>query len=349
MATRQKAARQLIQDVMESADGQRARAHRSELCPGSAFFPHKLLQLHDVPKKLYALGNVDALAQPAIAIVGARKATPYGLECAGRFARIAASLGVAVVSGGAIGCDMAAHRGALDRGGTTVVVLGSGADVVYPLRARSLFLEVLSAGGLLLSEAPWGSAPLAWAFSRRNRIIAALAEATLIVEAGLPSGTFQTADHTLALGNEVLVVPGPIFAKESQGSNRLLWQGATPVVDDESFRETLKSIFEMHETPQQLTLALSGTDEGEPLQQEIQNAASEPARKPHEIKERCLTERIIASLNQNPMTIDALAQAHKADVIEVVRCITKLEISSQVERIRDGRYMTKIRKSKQYG
>jgi len=335
---------------------------RSELLPGSPLFPRQLLQLKEVPPKLYALGDIRVLDTLAIAIVGARKATPYGLECARRFAAKAASWGITVVSGGAIGCDMAAHQGALDAGGRTIVVLGSGADVVYPLRARGLFREVLAAQGVLLSEAPWGSAPLAWAFSKRNRIIAALARATLIVEAGLPSGTFQTADHTLALGNEVLVVPGPIFSRESKGSNRLLVQGALPVVDDESFEDALQQIFgaryrvdssfgnpvELPDADLAMDPLDAPTKESSTEISSAQGAASlEPKRqlilRPQELKLRQLIEHILSALNANPMTIDALASAYEKDVVEIIRIISKLELDNQVIRLRDGRYMKKPR------
>jgi len=322
---------------------------RSELLPSSTRYPQQLLELKDAPKKLYALGNVDLLMQPALAIVGARKATTYGLECAGRFAKRAAKRGITVVSGGAIGCDMAAHRGALDGGGSTVVVLGSGADVVYPLRARLLLRDVLETGGTLLSEAPWGSAPLAWAFSKRNRIIAALAEATLIVEAGLPSGTFQTADHTLALGNDVLVVPGPIFSSTCKGTNRLLLQGALPIVDDESFNDALSRIFGpvQYGSFQAPCLQLASTDQDEcpmGLEKSRPNKREEGLT-PEKIRLRQITERIIKDISANPMTIDALASAHGKEAMEIVRVITKLEIGGQVERLRDGRYMVKPQRS----
>ncbi|MDR1088583.1 MAG: DNA-processing protein DprA [Coriobacteriales bacterium] len=332
-----------------SSDGVEASAlpNRSELLPGSALFPKNLLQLRDTPRKLYVLGEVRTLSMPAIAIVGARKATTYGLECAERFARKAAYWGVAVVSGGAIGCDMAAHRGALEAGGTTIVVLGSGADVVYPLRARALFKEVLEAGGTLVSEAPWGSAPLTWAFSKRNRIIAALAGATLIVEAGLPSGTFQTADHTLALGNEVLVVPGPIFSNTSRGSNRLLAQGAVPIVDDESFEDALTQLFGPR-LSRACDLGASGAGESEfasneSVSQEGAVQSDAVSLGPQEIILRQLTNHVMADLSANPMTVDDIAAAYQKDVVEIIRVVSKLEVSGELERLRDGRYMTRIR------
>ncbi|MCL2528851.1 MAG: DNA-processing protein DprA [Coriobacteriia bacterium] len=311
---------------------------RSELLQSSKRYPQQLLQLKDAPEKLYALGNVDLLSEPALAIVGARKATTYGLDCAARFARRAAKWGITVVSGGAIGCDMAAHRGALDAGGNTIVVLGSGADVVYPLRARALLREVLDAGGTLLSEAPWGSAPLRWAFSKRNRIIASLASATLIVEAGLPSGTFQTADHTLSLGNDVLVVPGPIFSSTCKGTNRLLVQGALPVVDNDSFDDILERIFDpvnykgISTATSQATLA---------LQEETPESGQGEKLLPEEIKLRQITNHIMRDISASPMTIDALASAYGKEAVEIVRVITKLEINGQAERLRDGRYMAR--------
>jgi len=342
-AVKQKESRVLFEEVPGRAQKQELPV-RSELLPASPLFPEQLLELTDIPGKLYALGDVKVLTTPSIAIVGARKATTYGLECAQRFARKAAKLGITVVSGGAIGCDMAAHRGALDGGGNTVVVLGSGADVVYPLRARSLFKEVLAAGGVLLSEAPWGSAPLAWAFSKRNRIIAALARATLIVEAGLPSGTFQTADHTLALGNEVLVVPGPIFSKESKGSNRLLTQGALPVIDDNTFEDALRQVFGqqlMEDRASDRFASLLSTGPAETTSVESAREEVTAAHKPQEIILRQLREHILKDVSANPMTIDALASAHGKEVMEVVRLITKLEIGGQVIRLRDGRYIAK--------
>ncbi|MDR1358185.1 MAG: DNA-processing protein DprA [Coriobacteriales bacterium] len=363
-ATKSAESRDLLDSFSSDGGEGSALPTRSELLPGSALFPKNLLQLKDTPRKLYALGEVRTLSLPAIAIVGARKATAYGLECAERFARKAAYWGVAVVSGGAIGCDMAAHQGALRAGGNTIVVLGSGADVVYPLRARSLFKEVLEAGGTLVSEAPWGSAPLTWAFSKRNRIIAALAGATLIVEAGLPSGTFQTADHTLALGNEVLVVPGPIFSNTSKGSNRLLAQGAVPIVDDESFEDALTQLFgprlsracnvqanaaavsrrEPAECEHQGRGGIGGDDGGCCGGDVVGGSSSKAATlSPQEIVLRQLTERLCTDLSANPMTVDNLAAAYQKDVVEIIRVVSKLEVSGELERLRDGRYMTRIR------
>jgi len=204
----------------------------------SEAYPDALRAIAVPPDKLYVIGNVEALA-PGLAVIGARKATPYGRTCANRFARIAAEKGVNIISGGARGCDSEAHRAALAARGTTVVFLGGGCDCLYPAEHESLFQAIVDGGGAIVSEHPWRYPPMPRTFRARNRLIAGLADAVLIVEAGLPSGTFSTADEALDAGKEVLVVPGAITSTTSRGSNRLLFQGATPVIDDESFEDAL--------------------------------------------------------------------------------------------------------------
>lgn len=215
---------------------------RFEIRPGDAHYPSAFNVLAHPPSCLYAVGNPGAL-QEGIAVVGARRATPYGLSCARRFAGIAAGKGIVVISGGARGCDAVAHEAALDAGTATVVFLGGGCDQLYPAEHAPLFQRVVDGGGVVVSEHAWDFAPMPYAFRERNRLIAALAKATLIVEAGLPSGTFSTADEALSAGRDVLVVPGAITSATSRGANRLIYQGATPVVDDETFEDQLFSIF----------------------------------------------------------------------------------------------------------
>ena len=159
-------------------------------------YPPALLRLPDAPQKLFVIGNVGAL-QEGLAVVGARKATPYGKGCARRFARRAARRGIVIISGGARGCDAEAHRAALAEHAPTVVFMGGGCHKVYPAQHAALFQEVVEAGGALVSEHEWEASPRPFIFRMRNRLIAGLAKATLIVEAGLPSGTFSTADEAL--------------------------------------------------------------------------------------------------------------------------------------------------------
>lgn len=209
---------------------------------GKEGYPESLLQIPDPPEKLFVVGNLDAL-QDGLAVIGARKATPYGASAARRFATQAAQRGITIISGGAMGCDSQAHQGALDAGGQTVAVLGSGCDVPYPQRNTELFQRIIDEGGALVSEQEWEFPPLPYTFRARNRIIAGLARATLIAEAGLPSGTFSTADDALASNRDVLVVPGPITSPTSLGANRLIYQGATPIIDAETFDDVISSLF----------------------------------------------------------------------------------------------------------
>ena len=281
-------------------------------------YPEGLIHMQQPPHRLYVIGSVQVLATPALAIVGARKATPYGLSCARRFARAAALRGITIVSGGAVGCDQAAHQGALDVGGTTLVVLGCGADVIYPARAEALFNQVLEAKGALVSEAPWGSTPTKWGFKKRNRIIAGLAQATLIVEAGLPSGTFSTADATLAQGKEVLAVPGSIYAKESKGANRLIAQGAIPIIDDDSFKDALQMLFDLPNIPHP--------------------EATKTADNQASATEAGLKGKVLAALSQEPQRAEALQGICGDNVVEVIRYLSTLELAGHVEKLRDGRY-----------
>lgn len=222
--------------------GPKLEGPRAVVPMGSREYPDVLLDTRDPPDCLYVVGNPGALNE-GLAVIGARKATPYGLSCARHFAGMAARAGVTIVSGGALGCDSEAHKAALEEGGATVAFLGGGCDCPYPAGNFGLFQDIVDAGGAIVSEHPWDFPALPYAFRNRNRLIAGLARATLIVEAGLPSGTFSTADEALAAGKDVLVVPGAITSKTSAGSNRLLYQGATPVIDDETFSDSLFNLF----------------------------------------------------------------------------------------------------------
>jgi DNA processing protein len=170
-------------------------------------------------------------APPAVAIVGTRRASPEGLEIARGLGRGLASAGVTVVSGMALGIDSAAHAGALEVGGPTVAVLAGGADVPYPASKRRLYDAIVDAGGAVVSEMPPGFRAFKWNFPARNRIIAGLAPATIVVEAAERSGSLITADLALDLGRDVGAVPGPVQSWRSRGTNALLRDGAVLVRD----------------------------------------------------------------------------------------------------------------------
>lgn len=167
---------------------------------------------------------------PAVAIVGTRRASPEGLRVARELGRGLAAAGVTVVSGMALGVDSAAHEGALEAGGATVAVLGCGADVPYPRSKGALYRRIV-AQGAVISELPPGATPRKWTFPARNRIIAALSQATIVVEAAQRSGSLITAEFALELGREVLAVPGSVRSWRSDGTNALIRDGATLVRD----------------------------------------------------------------------------------------------------------------------
>lgn len=187
-------------------------------------YPVPLRDLELPPPVLYLKGSIPR--RPAIAIVGSRQADPYGLEAGEMFGRDLAAAGLAVVSGLARGIDSAAHRGALAApGGRTLAVQGRGIDAIYPRRNTRLAEDILE-GGALLSEFPVGAEPLPQNFPIRNRIIAALAVAVLVIQAAPRSGSLITARLGLELGREVFAVPGPIFHPRAEGTNTLLADGA---------------------------------------------------------------------------------------------------------------------------
>ena len=198
---------------------------------GDTGYPTLLGQIPDPPPSLWLRGEADVelLASPAVAIVGARACSGYGRSVARMLATEAAAAGVVVVSGLARGVDGEAHRGALAAGGPTVAVLGCGIDRDYPAAHAELARSIVATGGLIVSEYEPGMEPAPWRFPARNRIIAGLARATVVVEARERSGALITADFALEDGREVLVVPGEITSALSAGANGLLRQGATPV------------------------------------------------------------------------------------------------------------------------
>jgi DNA processing protein len=199
-----------------------------ELHPGDARYPGALEDCPDPPRTLWARGDLALLERPTVAIVGTRRATAYAERVTRQLASTLARAGACVISGLARGVDAAAHRGALEVGGATAAVLGTGLDVWYPRGHASLQRDI-GVRGLLLSELPPPVAAHGGSFPRRNRIIAALAQATIVVEAGVKSGALITATHALEMHRTVAAVPGPIDVPQSQGSNELLRDGASVV------------------------------------------------------------------------------------------------------------------------
>lgn len=197
---------------------------------GDEAYPTLLREIADPPLALHFRGDLSLLARPALAVVGSRRASPYGVNAAGHIARAIAGAGIVIVSGGARGIDAAAHEAALDAGGATIAVLGTGIDVVYPLSNRRLFRRI-EEQGLLVSEFPPGTPPRPENFPMRNRVISGLARGTAIVEATGRSGSLITARMAAEQGRDVFAVPGSVFSAGSEGTHRLIQYGAKLVHD----------------------------------------------------------------------------------------------------------------------
>lgn len=207
-----------------------ARLGAEVLVPSDAAYPPLLRNIPDPPPVLFTLGNAELLQRPAAAIVGSRDHSAYGAAVCRTLAGTAAEAGVVIVSGMARGLDAVAHTAALDAGGTTIGVLGNGLGVVYPAANRTLY-ERVGRDGLLVSEFPPGERPGVGSFPRRNRLISGLSRVTVVVEAAIGSGALITAGTALDQGREVMAVPGNITTLVAAGSNRLIRDGAAPVLE----------------------------------------------------------------------------------------------------------------------
>jgi len=210
----------------------------------SAEYPWLLREIPDPPLALYVSGDTACLNRPALAIVGSRNPTPQGREIAAAFARQLADAGFLVVSGLAQGIDGAAHRGALERG-STIAVCATGLDTVYPRDNRSLAAEISSVSALV-SEFPTGTGPMRHHFPQRNRIISGMSRGTLVVEAGIRSGSLITANHAAEQNREVFAVPGSIFSPVSRGCHDLIRKGVTLV---ESLDDILGEVRQYSDAP----------------------------------------------------------------------------------------------------
>ena len=201
-------------------------------------YPSKLRNLADAPYALFYRGKLPEDAGMCTAIVGARMCSEYGRGMAKEIAQELAAHDVSVISGMASGIDAAGHRGALLSGGDTYAVLGSGADVCYPNYHKQLYYEIIQQGGVLSEYLP-GTRPMSWNFPRRNRIISALSDVVLVIEAKQKSGSLITADFALEQGKDVYALPGRVTDSLSAGCNRLIAQGAGPILSVEDLLEEL--------------------------------------------------------------------------------------------------------------
>lgn len=268
-------------------------------------YPKALLEISDPPPMLYAKGRLELLSKPAIAIVGSRNATPQGLINAEEFARALSECGYCIVSGLALGIDGAAHRGALQGSGSTIAVVGTGLDIVYPARHRQLAHEI-AAQGLVVSEFPLGTASMAQNFPRRNRIISGLSLGCLVVEAHLQSGSLITARLAAEQGREVFAIPGSIHSPVSKGCHQLIRQGAKLV-------DSLQHILE----------ELGGTGASLPPGSSEKISAADP---------------LLDQMGFDPVSIDMLIERSGLTSTSLSSMLLFLELEGKVTSLPGGRY-----------
>ena len=262
-------------------------------------FPPRLRSIHDPPPGLFLRGGAtsELLAEPSVAIVGARACSDYGAHVARSLGRDLARAGVVVVSGLARGIDGCAHRGCLEVGGRTIAILGCGIDRDYP-RAHAGLARDVATNGLVVSEYPPGVAPAPWRFPARNRIVAGLALAAVVVEARERSGALITADLALEEGREVLAVPGEITTTLAKGTNALLRLGAVPVTCVEDVLESIGL-----EPPEQPELAAPSPE----------------------------AAQVLAAVDGGASTVDQLARATGLSPGAVAGILVELELRGVVE------------------
>lgn len=273
-------------------------------CPA---YPRSLRQLADPPPLLFTKGRHSLLDSDGVAIVGSRRATVDGRDTARRLGRGLGRSGVTVWSGLALGIDGAAHEGALQVEGDTVAVLGSGVDVPYPRSHRALY-ERIALEGLLVSEFAPGQQAAPWSFPRRNRLLAALAHTTAVIEAGARSGALITVDHALDLGRDVWAVPGPIDRVAHEGSNRMLADGARPLVSIPDFVES------------------------------VAGRVSRAAPKMASPQRSLLEAGVLAALSDDPLLAEEVAARCGIGIPTTLALLTTLEIHGEIERLPGARF-----------
>jgi DNA processing protein len=289
------------------------------------------------PALLFALGELDLLGEvPAVAVVGTRRCTALGRTVAYRMGSDIARAGGVVVSGLALGVDGAAHRGALDHDGGVIGVVGSGLDVVYPRANRPLWDDVAERG-LLLSESPAGTRPDRWRFPARNRLIAALGEAVVVVESHRRGGALSTVDEAIDRDRPVMAVPGSVLSAASDGTNALLVDGAIPVRDAADVLDYLG--YRTAPAPGRATDGAAGPDlrliEGgigpadpDPT---VAGADGDAEGEPGGGGDRGLEAQILAEVATGPVHVDRLVLATGRSVAEVMAAVQRLQAAGRVE------------------
>lgn len=254
----------------------------------SPFYPDNLKVIKNPPDQLYCIGNLSLLSRKSVAVIGSRKYTLYGKIVAQMIGKELAKAGIPVVSGLAYGIDSFAHEGTVNAGGEAIAVLGTGIDVIHPARNANLYNRIAKSG-LIISEYPPGTPGAKYTFPQRNRIISAISESVVVVEAGLYSGSLITTDFANEQGKSIYAVPGNINSQFSVGTNKLIKDGAIPMI---SISDIVSDVKDFEYIPQEIENTL-GSDELE-VYKEIQKSSC------------CSIDSIAHNLNKNIGKVSAI-------------------------------------------
>lgn len=272
-------------------------------------YPRRLKKIDNPPPVLYVRGSITSTDDWAVAVVGTRRVSPYGQQVAEMVGSFLARNGVTVVSGLALGVDSIAHQAALDAGGRTIAVLGSGVDHIYPAKNKRL-AEEITGHGAVISEFALGARPDRGNFPARNRIIAGLSLATVVVEAGEKSGALITASFAAEQGREVFAVPGKIFAPKSKGTNQLIRKGAHPLLAPEDLLEALNLTLVTEQQTARVVLPADATEAA-----------------------------IFEVLGHEPMHIDEIGQKAHLPIDQISATLALMELKGMVRQLGQMQYV----------
>jgi DNA processing protein len=290
-----------LAELIDKAQAWLAQPGHALMALGDPDYPPQLLATADPPLLLWLQGRRELLATPSLAVVGSRNPTAQGGDNARAFAEALARAGYTIVSGLALGVDAAAHEGAIDAGGATIAIVGTGLDQVYPRRNAGLAARLLAAGGLILSEYSLGTPVLPANFPRRNRLIAGLSQGCLVVEAAVQSGSLITARLAVEAGREVFAIPGSIHSPQARGCHALIRQGAKLVESAQDVLEELSGV-----TPA---------------------TAPEITETPHE------QQALLDAMGFDPVSLDALMARSGWAAAELSAALLELELDGEVARL----------------
>jgi DNA processing protein len=300
------------------------------LTPDDTAYPERLREIYDPPTVLWIRGNLDLLARPGIAVVGTRQPSPYGAGMAELLSRDLANRGLVIFSGMARGVDTAAHKGAIEAGGKTVAVWGTGIDVIYPKENKKLAESIVATGGAIVSEYPLGTFPAPQNFPIRNRILSGMSVGVLVIEAAEYSGTRITARCAMEQNRDVYAVPGNVTNKNAWGPNTLIKQGAKLTATWEDIWEDLPSQIRL-----QLEDELAATAPGE---SKPAGAASLFNESPMPEHERIVFERL---RHDESIQLDDLIEQLEADLgsAEIFTALFELELAGRVRQLPGKNYV----------